>query len=360
MKKELIEKLISKPYEFSENDLNQLLERVSKKDLKDILLRLFDKNQELNNSDADKSFLGKLNKKSQEKRAKEFWKRIKKRNISKVILAEGDSWFEYPKFISEIIDHLNKNKNYAIYSHAYGGDWISNILYESQYIENLSLLKPDVFLISGGGNDLVGGRRLALLLNKRSEIIVPEGIDLSSHEGKLEFSKIALNNEFFSLIKLFKLQYKLLFKQISLNSKNPKKFKNLKIITQGYDYAIPTSKRGFGLNPFKLLKPLTNWFMNNGQWLNEPILLRQYRERLEKEAIVYGMIDFFNEILVELSIEFDNVYHIDSRNSVNKKKGWYNELHPTSKEFKKISSIYKRCIESDDKSKKVYVVEQEY
>ena len=85
-KKDLIEKLISNPDNFSESELNKLLSDISKRDLREILLRLFDKNDDLNNSDADEGFLGKLNKKSQGKREKEFWKRIKKGNITKVIL----------------------------------------------------------------------------------------------------------------------------------------------------------------------------------------------------------------------------------------------------------------------------------
>src|SRR5690606_13444516 len=115
----------------------------------------------INNSDADAGYIGKLNRKSQKKRDRKFWKKIKTGKVDKVILAEGDSWFEYPRFITDVIDHLNKRNDYAIKSIAYGGDWLSNILLENEYIEELSLLKPDVFLISGGGNDIVGGYRLA-------------------------------------------------------------------------------------------------------------------------------------------------------------------------------------------------------
>ena len=195
-KEKLIKKLIKQPRAFTDAELDELLndETFSAKDLRPILLRLFDKNEDedtiRNDSVADLGIMGKWNRKSFKKREKLFWKRVNRGNVSKLILAEGDSWFEYPKFISEIIDQLNKRKHYAISSLAYGGDWISNILYEQQYIEKLSLIKPDVFLISGGGNDIVGGHRLAQLVHKRKEIDLPQNLDLNSKEGKTSISSV--------------------------------------------------------------------------------------------------------------------------------------------------------------------------
>ena len=356
-KQDLIDKLIKNPKGFTDIELDKLLNdnTFSAKDLRPILLRLFDKNDDSirNDSGADKGKMGKWNRKSYKKRQKLFWKKINKGNVSKIILAEGDSWFEYPKFITDIIDHLNKRKEYAINSLAYGGDWISNILYEQQYIEKLSLIKPDIFLISGGGNDLVGGYRLAQLLNKRQDVNIPINLDLNNPADKLKFSELCFNNEYFTLIQLFKLQYKLLFKSIEQETD---KFSNLKIITQGYDYAIPNSKIGFGLNILRIARPVTNWFIGNGKWLKTPLLLRGYENSKEQKAIVYGMIHYFNEMMIEVGSSYSNVYHIDSRGSVNENKGWYNELHPHSYEFKKIAKVYKKCIESSDSTKKVYKV----
>ena len=348
------------PENFSDEELKSLLEApgFSKKDLRPLLLRLFDKNDShiRNDSQAEEGKMGKMNWKSFFRREKKFWRKIKKGNISKIILAEGDSWFEYPIFIDEIIDHLNKRDDYAIESLAYGGDWIANILYEQQYVEKLSLLRPDVFLISGGGNDLVGGHRLAQMIRDRKDLEYNNDLDLSSHDGKLSFAKRCFNKEFYSLMKLFKLQYKLLFEDIKMETD---KFNDMKIITQGYDYAIPSSSLGFGFNPLHLMKPVTNWALKNGDWLLNPLLLRNYRNHEERVAIIYGMIECFNEMMISVGKDYDNVYHIDSRGAVNPKNGWYNELHPTSKEFKKIAKVYEKCIDSTDTGKKVYRVVDE-
>lgn len=356
-KKELIELLIKDPKAFSEDMLKCLLKKksFSGKDLRKVMLRLFDVNDDIirNDSSADKGAIGWLNKKSMKKREQRFWRKINRGSIDKVILAEGDSWFEYPVFIKEIIDQLNKRKRYAVYSLAYGADWISNILYEQQYIEKLSLLNPDVFLISGGGNDIVGGYRLAQLVKKRKIIDVPGGVDLSTKEGKLQFANLCFNDEFKALLWLFKLQYHLLFRSIK---ENTHKFSDLKIITQGYDYAIPSSKKGFGLNVFRFMQPLTNWFVGNGKWLNKPLLLRGYQDKEQRTAIVYGMIEYFNEVLIEVGNEYENVFHVDSRGSVNAKRGWYNELHPHSYEFKKIANTFEKCIDYTGSKQKIFKV----
>jgi len=355
-KASLINQLISEPRKFSEDALNELLnkEDFSFKDLRPMMMRIFDVNLGTikNASEADQGILGKLNKRSRRIREKQFWEKIIKGDYTKIILAEGDSWFEYPLFITDIIDHLNKSKNkYAINSLAYGGDWMANILYEQEYIEKLSLLNPDVFLISGGGNDIVGGYRLAQLLNRRKDIPAIIEADLNSGQGKIQFAEVCFNKEFFGLIKLFKLQYMLLFESLKAGKE---KFKNLKIITQGYDYAIPSSKIGPGLK-----KSLINKFTHNGIWLETPLLLRGYTNNKERNAVVYGMIHFFNEMLIEVGSRYENVYHIDSRGAVNPKKGWFDELHPKSKEFGKITRVFEKCIESTDIDKKIYKVVEE-
>jgi len=78
---------------------------------------------------------------------------------------EGDSWFEYPIFLKDITDNLMDSENLAIYSIASGGDWVANMIANHQYQFEYLKLKPDVFIISGGGNDILGDNRLASFVN---------------------------------------------------------------------------------------------------------------------------------------------------------------------------------------------------
>jgi len=194
---------------------------------------------------------------------------------------------------------------------------------------------------------MVGGHRLAQLVHKREDISILKDPKLKTIKERKKFADKCLNIEFFALLRLFELQYKLLFE--SIKKKGAKKFKNLRIITHGYDYAIPSSKLGFGF-----LRPISNAIVGNGKWLRTPLLLRGYNKREEQVSIVTGMIHHFNEMLIKVGKGYDNVYHIDSRGSVDSKKGWYNELHPKSAEFIKIAGVFEECIEAVNPTKKVF------
>lgn len=76
-----------------------------------------------------------------------------------------------PFFLKDISDHLEEDPNIAIYTLAHGGDWVANMVSNLQYEYDYVKLKPDVFIISGGGNDMVGDYRLSnfLLLQPLSE-----------------------------------------------------------------------------------------------------------------------------------------------------------------------------------------------
>ncbi len=113
----------------------------------DLARRIFDQNAIANESEAAKGLLGRFNRKEQKRRKARYLKKISRgfradpENI--VILAEGDSWFQYPRLfgllepVKDIVDWLIEDKLYAVYSLAYGGDWLSNIFYLGEYIEIL-------------------------------------------------------------------------------------------------------------------------------------------------------------------------------------------------------------------------------
>ena len=78
------------------------------------------------------------------------------------VLADGDSWFDYPVILltgGAVIDHLEKLSGVKILNTAHHGDFVQEMLgvEKRQRIETL-LKKPgfDILLFSGGGNDVVG------------------------------------------------------------------------------------------------------------------------------------------------------------------------------------------------------------
>lgn len=335
----LLNKLYRNPYNFTETDIEQLIDlNVKPTDMKSLLYRLYKMNEGiiLNKSGASEGPMGFFNKHCMNSKNNKFWKKIsniKKRNkIERVILAEGDSWFEFPLFIKEITDQLisRNKKNYAIYSLSYAGDWIANILYNREYIDKLSLIQPDIFLISGGGNDILGDYRLANLIIPRKEL--PAECNLNGGMGEKEFAEKCLGKSYYRLMRIMEFNYLFLFKSIKYRASH---FKNLRIITQGYDYAKPDGRRGLNI---------LFHFIKNGCWLKYPFMLKGYTDTKEMESIVKYMIDNLNEILIRTGEKFDNVYHIDVRGFVETEGGWHNEIHPKSKVFNKIAQVYEKCI----------------
>ncbi len=360
-RQELINILLSDPLRFDrENLMGDLLkEKLTFDDIRHCIRRIYNltESQLKETSNANEGIMGRLNRKSTAKRMRKFKRRIKKIQDTgkrKIIYAEGDSWFQFPLFISDIIDWLNRfnNKRNIIYSDAYGGDWITNIIYESQYVSALSVLKPDFFLISGGGNDLVGNNRLAIMVRKDDE---PEGLcvkyrsideiidpDLDDNRRKMIFTaQKYITKEFYAFLLTIKAQYILLFKSI-YNSRSP--HKDMISITQGYDYAVP------GMRPkhkiLHLFQAFVNWIVDNGGWLERPLNIRGIFNPEIQKAILTAFIYEFNLIFISLAKnpEFGNLYHIDCRGLADKPECWFDELHYKSRIFKKVAEAYQSII----------------
>jgi hypothetical protein len=268
---------------------------------------------------------------------------------SKVILAEGDSWFQFPVFVSDIIDWLQKRDDYMIFSIAYGGDWLTNIIYEGKYIEEISIHAPDVFLISGGGNDMVGSSRLAIMVDRSNGIgHLKQKSDFAAASYKVDDDFVVgrryITKEFYSFLWIMKAQYWKMFDGF----KSSGKLKHMQIITQGYAYAVPTYSRTWSWRyPWK---SLVNALLGTGKWLKHPLMIKgipdkEGQTRDIHRKIVKTMVHDLNEMFISLSHAFTNVYHIDSRSLI-KDDHWFDELHLYSHMFKKVARAFEQCIDS--------------
>jgi hypothetical protein len=150
-----------------------------------------------------------------------------------------------------------------------------------------------------------------------------------------------LNKSYYRWLVSLKLEYKMFLE--SLKKLDKDHFKSLKIITQGYDYSIPSSRKRFGVSVF----------LENGKWIKKPLTAIGIRDQQIQRDIIMAMIFDFNEMLIEFGKESSNIYHIDSRGfteyleKINHQKPgsyWFDELHPKSLVFKKISESYEAII----------------
>ncbi|MCI4669854.1 MAG: hypothetical protein MRZ79_17090 [Bacteroidia bacterium] len=380
-----------------------------------IINRIFDTNDPaiLNRSEADEGKLGSANERTFQLRLKKFQERIwdaefqrnrfagsdpasSKKNF--VILAEGDSWFQFPniKFIGDpLMDTIDwmyeltkEEKSHAIYNLAYGGDWLSNIMKSGHYIEELSKINVDMFMLSGGGNDMLGGKRLATMVlspqDPRRQInlntihadsdsqeknpILEELLDLREKQpifkdnpAKFDMYKTGLGymaDEFFEFISLTMSQYFLLFSELF----NSRKFDNVIFTTQGYDAPIPSrtprgpwSKENGKSNWWKKIvngaaqprRRLINNFLDTGRWLYDPLMMKGIYEERVQQAILFVMIHEFNEMLIQLANYqgFPRLFHVDCRGIAPEFSDWYDEIHLNKQNFKYVAQTFLQILE---------------
>jgi len=360
-------KLVRDPQHFDDNDQRELVELLSEHidDLTQLSRRVFDINKGtlLNKSDAEVGLTGRLNARSQRRRRKRYYRKIysgfRERESNKIILAEGDSWFEFPVFLRDIVDWLGRREDYAVFSLAKGSDWLSNMIYQGEYIEELPIHSPDAFLISGGGNDLVGGNRVAIMVldpvkNGPAE---PTSQDVATLEaaqlGDVDSSEIMngmryLSREFFAFLNILRIQYHLMF----TNLNKVEKYRKMRIITQGYDYPIPSNRIHFGTNLKYFYQPILNLAVGNGLWLKRPLMLKGIIDEQLQRTVMKAMIFFYNDTLIKVGQGFDNVYHVDCRGLI-RRKDWFDELHPKSYAFKRIARAYAFIIDEEVLQSKV-------
>jgi hypothetical protein len=375
----LIDKMIDNPLDFTEKDLQLLVSLENEKgekevtfpDLRNNILRIYDMNEHslVDASNPMTGGLKKSNEWSTKKRKKRYFKKIRNHftldPANRIIVAEGDSWFQFPFFIKDIIDWLMQDNNLAIYSIAAGGDWMANMIYEGKYIEELSIHKPHVFLISGGGNDFIGGNRISVMIDKeeslpkyKNETALRDACgyyNISDEEVKwfLQIQK-HINKEFYAFIWTLKTQYLILF----TNLKRSGKFSQMRIITQGYDNVIPSAKNRWSWR--YPMEYFVNKFVNTGQWLKQPIQIKGFNEGNTQQWIMRYLIFEVNQMFIDLATRqqvtaegkkefmFPNVYHIDCRHIAKGFKDWFDEIHLKSHRFKIISKAYRHVINGSD------------
>ncbi|MEO1053702.1 MAG: hypothetical protein AAFX87_23905 [Bacteroidota bacterium] len=352
-KEQLISKILRKPRLFTKEEETQALNQLDFGNIRNLMKSIYDADEDSlrEMSDARKGSLAIPNKIAAKYRHKKYYRKVKAahrvdnpKKANKVILAEGDSWFQFPFLVKDIIRWLIEDRRNAIYSIAYAGDWLTNIIYDGEYISELAVHQPDAFLISGGGNDLLGNSRLAVMLK------LPEQPSINPSDYVRE--------RFYSYVLTLKLMYRMIFQNI----RNRNQYDKMVIITQGYDYPIPRRPR------FVLKRPF-NYFLTkligSGQWLAEPMdivgipnkLKEQQDNELRMDIIRY-MIDSFNEMFIEVTEHFENVFHVDCRGLAKDENDWFDEIHLRSKNFRKVSKVYSDIIHTrlGQHEQKVYVV----
>jgi hypothetical protein len=241
-----------------------------------------------------------------------------------VLIAEGDSWFDYPFY--DVLKILEDRYGYNVESVAHKGDPIEEMAYGGGQLEDFTrriekLLGqgtvPKAILLSGGGND-IAGKEFGMLLNHAAsaaaglnDLIVQGVIDVRARLSYLHIlaavTKVCIE----------------------------KTGHSIPILVHGYDYPVPDG-RGF----------LGGWWFLPGPWLEPGFREKGFDALSVRIALSGALIDRFNEMLSSIVSlpDFAHVRYLDLRNTLSHgndyKDWWDNELHPNADGFARVTERF--------------------
>lgn len=251
-----------------------------------------------------------------------------------VIVSEGDSWFQFPIIIKEVIDHLNND--YAILSLGAAGDTAANMVHgdlapkKSEYLENLRSQSEHVkaFLFSALGNDIIGEDPISgksALFDLLNEYNGDDG-DVLGHINEAVFA-----NRLSDLTKAYQ--------KVISDVRNEPGLETLPILVHAYDYVFPYP---WGANDPR--KPL---HAKKNEWLGEPLDARDFPVSTQSQLdlrrnIIRELIDRTYTMLNGLAGNSTdtNIWVVDCRESMPSVNDWIDEIHGTSDGFKKVAALF--------------------
>lgn len=256
------------------------------------------------NSEEGDIALGIFNSWSRTRRKVRFRRKKRSQNKSSpIIVSEGDSWFQYPVKLKDIIDVLSKD--YAILSLGAAGDHIFDMVLQNEYTEAIREEGANYFLISGGGNDLLGSGNLwNYLRNYQDEMT--------------EVEDMVNRNEYDQFLARIEGSYTRLISDLI------GEFPDLKIIGHGYDRPLPRE---------------------DGPWIGPAMVSREIPKEYWNDLIGL-IIDNFNEMQSRLQARFpQKFYYIDCRGQVGSQvSSWHDEIHPKNQGYQRCAELFKSLI----------------
>jgi hypothetical protein len=241
-----------------------------------------------------------------------------------VLLAEGDSWFQFPFMQDDVVDQLGARFRIRCLSAA--GDTLRNMAVENpEYLETLedqaALPGLRAFLFSGAGNDFLGEEDgqslLAQVVRPRSTGLSAEAyIDTPALRERLDFVRDALR----TLLR-------------TVQQVRP----GLRVVLHGYDYAFP-----FG-GPQEARGKVA--YARQDQWIAGPLgVHRGAHEYDTQRGIVVALVDRLNGLLASLcggntaGGEFAHAWHADLRGTLTRPSDYADELHPRDAGFRTVAA----------------------
>jgi len=254
------------------------------------------------------------------------------RGLGGLLVAEGDSWFDYPFF--DVLEELEEEFNYRVESVAHKGDTIEEMVYDPSQVDQLArkLQKvkadgktPKAILLSGGGNDIAGDEFPVLLNHKSSGLpALNDQVVAGVIDERLWVAMIELAGAVTHLC------------HVTFGRALP-------ILIHGYGRPVPDG-RGY-LGGFSILP---------GPWLEPGFRSKGYDDLAECRDVMATLIDRFNGMLAGIAggPGLEHVHYVDLRGLLSNdltggayKKAWGDELHPTEEGFQAVAARFNQALE---------------
>jgi hypothetical protein len=241
------------------------------------------------------------------------------------IIAEGDSWFDYPPG-TNLIDHLRNLSDYGIEHFAKADNTLENMVYGmritrdlqrdapqiQRILKRIGEVKPGVFLFSEGGNDIACDE-FALYLNHELS-----GLPAFLQKYARQVIHSIFNKYFEDLI-----------------SSVAEACLETRIVVHGYRRTLPTGK---SVNLFV--------FTLSGPWLLPALVQKAILYVADQQSIVSALIDQFNDVLADLAETNPRFHHVNLPPILPPRSDWVNELHLTNRAYDRAAREIHSMIEA--------------
>lgn len=229
------------------------------------------------------------------------------------ILAEGDSWFDYPAFLKGgLVPRIERRLGLPILSLAKAGDevrYMMGVADRKLLAQHLHDGSPaggawDLLLFSGGGNDIVDN---------------PMALWVREFAAGRPAAELLNRPRFDAALAMVRAGYEDL---IALRDRHSP---GTHLLFHGYDFAIPD---GRGI-------------CHMGPWLKPSFDLRGFPDRASAFGVVRVMLSAFAAMLETLTAASPRVSVVRGQGTLEPVPGsWHNELHPSKEGFDRHAELF--------------------
>lgn len=242
-----------------------------------------------------------------------------------ILVSEGDSWFQFPILLDDVVDHLSER--YTIRSLGAAGARAANMLAGNppEYLAALRALqrRVEAFLFSGAGNDVIGADEDGnpvieqLLLSRQGSESAEDLLD----EPALDAVLAQLRAHYTGMIAAIRAEPGMAA---------------LPVLIHGYAHAFPGAVND----------PRDPVWAEPDQWLGSAMRRKNIGDPDLQHRVVAALVDRLYGMLQEVASADPQVHLVDMRPLMLARSDWADEIHPTSAAFARVATVFAETIEA--------------